>query len=45
MLPKPFAKVTLHFGEMIKFDLTENNEDFEKQRQHLENIMRPELRG
>ena len=45
MLPKPFAKVTLHFGEMIKFDPTENNEDFEKQRQHLENIMRPELRG
>jgi lysophospholipid acyltransferase (LPLAT)-like uncharacterized protein len=45
MLPKPFAKVTLHFGEMIKFDPTENNEDFEKQRQNLENIMRPELRG
>lgn len=45
MLPKPFARVTLHFGEMIKFDPTENSDAFEKQRQHLENIMRPELRG
>ena len=45
MLPKPFAKVTLHFGEMIKFDPPKNNEDFEKQRLQLENIMRPELRG
>ena len=45
MLPKPFAKVTLSFGEMIKFDPSENNEDFEKQRLHLEKIMRPELRG
>jgi len=44
MLPKPFAKVTLRFGEMIKFDPAENNEDFEKQRQHLENVMRPKLR-
>ena len=45
MIPKPFAKVTLRFGEMIKFDPTENIEEFEKQRLHLENIMRPELRG
>ena len=45
VLPKPFAKVTLRFGEMIKFDPSENNEDFEKQRLHLEKIMRPELRG
>ena len=44
MLPKPFAKVTLRFGEMIKFDPAENNEDFEKQRQHLENVMRPKLK-
>ena len=45
MLPKPFAKVTLRFGEMIKFDPSENNEDFEKQRLRLEKIMRSELRG
>lgn len=45
VLPKPFAKVTLRFGEMIKFDPSENNEDFEKQRLHLEKIMRSELRG
>ncbi|OQY03854.1 MAG: hypothetical protein B6I22_10730 [Desulfobacteraceae bacterium 4572_123] len=45
VLPKPFAKVTLRFGEMIKFDPAENNEDFEKQRLQLEKIMRSELRG
>ena len=45
MIPRPFTKVTLRFGAMIKFDPSENNEDFEKQRLHLENIMRPELRG
>jgi len=45
VLPKPFAKVTLRFGEMIKFDPSKNNEDFEKQRLHLEKIMRMELRG
>lgn len=45
MIPRPFTKVTLRFGEMIKFDPSENNDDFEKQRLHLENIMRPELRG
>ena len=45
MFPKPFARVTLRFGEMIKFDPSENNEDFEKQRLHLEKIMRMELRG
>jgi len=45
LLPKPFAKVTIRFGEMIKFNPLEHIEDFEKQRLHLENIMRPELRG
>ncbi|MCP4372015.1 MAG: lysophospholipid acyltransferase family protein [Deltaproteobacteria bacterium] len=45
MLPKPFTKVTLFFGEMIRFSPSKNDEDFEKQRLHLENIMRPELRG
>ena len=44
VLPKPFAKVTLRFGQMIKFDPSENNEDFEKQRLHLEKIMRMKLR-
>lgn len=45
MIPKPFAKVTLRFGEMIKFDPSENDKDFEKQRLRLEKIMRFELRG
>ena len=43
-LPKPFAKVTLRFGEMLKFDPSEHSEIFEKQRLRLENIMRSELR-
>ncbi|MDY6790302.1 MAG: lysophospholipid acyltransferase family protein [Thermodesulfobacteriota bacterium] len=44
-LPKPFAKVTLCFGEMLKFDPSENSDNFEKQRLHLEKIMRSELRA
>ena len=43
LLPKPFSKVSLRFGKMIKFDKTKNEESFEKQRQRLEEIMLPEL--
>ncbi len=39
LLPKPFAKVVLHFEKMIKFDKTEDEESFERQRQQLEEIM------
>ena len=45
MLPKPFGRVTLRFGEMIKFETSQNKEVFEKQRLHLEKIMRPELKS
>lgn len=45
LLPKPFAKVTLHFGEMIKFGPLERSESFEIQRLYLENIMLPQLQG
>ena len=44
ILPKPFAKVTLCFGEMLQFDPAENSENFEKQRLRLEKIMRSELK-
>lgn len=44
-IPKPFATVFLRFGEMVKFNTTENNEDFESQRRHLEKIMQPGLRA
>jgi hypothetical protein len=43
-VPKPFAKVTISFGEMIKLPFTEDQEELEKQRQHVENIMLPHLR-
>jgi len=43
-LPKPFSKVTLRFGEMIKFDRAKDREGFEKQRKQLEEIMLPALK-
>ena len=43
-LPRPFAHVTLRFGEMLKLDAVERKEDFEKYRLRLETIMLPELR-
>ncbi len=43
LLPKPFTKVILKFGDLIKLDATENKQDFENQRQSLENTMHREL--
>jgi lysophospholipid acyltransferase (LPLAT)-like uncharacterized protein len=43
MLPKPFAKVTLRFGEMIDVTPGENNKDFESHRARLQQIMLPGL--
>ena len=43
LLPKPFSKVFLRFGKMIKFDRVKDRESFEKQRKHLEEIMLPSL--
>lgn len=45
LLPKPFSKVFLRFGEMIKFDRVKDRESFEKQRKQLEEIMLPVLIG
>jgi lysophospholipid acyltransferase (LPLAT)-like uncharacterized protein len=42
-LPKPFSKVVLRFGEMIKFDRVKDREIFESQRMRLEKIMLPSL--
>lgn len=39
MLPKPFARVTLRFGEMLDLRSGENEEDFERQRLRLQEIM------
>ncbi len=43
LLPKPFSKVRLGFGKMIKFDRTKDKEIFEAQRKQLEDIMLPAL--
>jgi lysophospholipid acyltransferase (LPLAT)-like uncharacterized protein len=39
MLPKPFAKVTLRFGEMMDLTEGEDDKDFENHRLHLQQIM------
>jgi lysophospholipid acyltransferase (LPLAT)-like uncharacterized protein len=44
LLPKPFSKVTLRFGEMIKFDRVKDIEIFERQRMRLEEVMLPALK-
>ena len=43
MLPKPFARVTLHFGDMIPCPAAETREEFEYQRALLQKIMLPSL--
>jgi len=45
MLPKPFARVTLRFGEMMRFPADREGSLFESQRQELERTMRPGLIG
>ncbi len=43
LLPKPFSKVHLRFGEMLRFEKTKDPARFEAQRARLEKIMRPGL--
>ncbi len=45
LLPKPFSKVFLRFGKMIKFDKVKDKEIFERQRVRLEEVMLPALRA
>ncbi|MEA3470999.1 MAG: DUF374 domain-containing protein, partial [Thermodesulfobacteriota bacterium] len=44
MLPKPFARVTIRFDDMIPCPAAENDDDFEHHRSLLEQIMLPEIR-
>jgi hypothetical protein len=39
MLPKPFARVTLRFGEMLDLTSGDSDEDFEDHRSRLQNVM------
>lgn len=43
MLPKPFSRVTLSFGDEICFEPPKSEEQFEEQRQYLEKTMRQRL--
>ncbi len=43
MLPKPFARVTLRFGEMLDLTSTGSDEDFEPHRVRLQETMLPSL--
>ena len=43
-LPKPFARVVITFGDMIKLATAEDSDTFERQRFDLERIMIPEMR-
>lgn len=43
LVPKPFARVTLRFGPMIDFNTPDREAAFERQRAHLEAVMRPGL--
>ena len=45
LLPKPFSRVTLTYGDMIRFNPTTDPDEFESQRIRLEEIMRPGLQG
>ncbi len=43
MLPKPFARVTIRFGDLIPCHVAGGSEEFERQRRSLEKIMLPGL--
>lgn len=43
LLPKPFARVHLRFGEILTFEAPRRDEDFERQRAALEAAMEPGL--
>ena len=43
MLPKPFARVTLRYGDMLDLASKEGGEAFERQRRRLQEVMLPGL--
>ncbi|MDT8273449.1 MAG: lysophospholipid acyltransferase family protein [Desulfomonilia bacterium] len=45
LLPRPFSKVRLSFGDLLRLPPTTDPEEFERQRMQLEEIMTPGLAG
>jgi len=43
MLPKPFSRVKLIYDDMIQLEEITSDEDFERQRLHVENLMKQRL--
>jgi len=43
MLPKPFARVTIRFGDIIPWKAMENEDEFERQTKNLETTMLPSI--
>jgi len=43
LLPKPFSRVTLRFGDMINLPSTDDSEELERQRKYIEDVMLPAL--
>jgi hypothetical protein len=43
-IPKPFSNVKITFGKIIKFEPTDDPDEFERQRRTLEQIMAQEIR-
>ena len=44
-LPKPFSRVTIRYGGMIRLAPADTDQEFERQRKYLEDTMRPGLIG
>lgn len=44
-IPKPFARVKISFDRMIQCRPTDDTDEFERQRLHLEKVMTPHLQG
>lgn len=44
MVPKPFARVTVTFGPLIRLPADLNTHDFEKYRKQLEDVLQPHLK-
>ncbi len=44
-IPKPFAKVRIIFDRIIPCTPTDDSDEFERQRRHLEEVMKPHLQG
>lgn len=43
MLPKPFSKVIIRYGDMILLQNSDNDDEVEERRKHLQNLMSPAL--